>query len=77
MEQRYTRRLWQGLRTITDYRGRTPSTVSADASHTDNLNSFYAWFEASYNTISGTVAEVNSIAREGSDEDEHQERCSS
>jgi len=30
----------------------------------DNLNSFFAWFEASNNTASGTVAEVSSIARD-------------
>jgi len=30
----------------------------------EDLNSFYAWFEASYNTYSGTVAEVSSIARD-------------
>jgi len=31
MKQRNTRRRWQGLQAITDYRARTP-TVSADAS---------------------------------------------
>jgi len=60
MEQCNTRRLWQGLRIITYYRSRTPSTVSANAS----LNLFYAWFEASNNTASGTVAEVSSIAKD-------------
>jgi len=66
-----------------DYRGRSPSTVSADASLADDLNSFYARFE-------GTVAEMSSIARdehtcsvtpaqreEGSDVGEHQESCRS
>jgi len=43
MEQRNTRRIWQELQTITDYRGRSPSTVSADASLEDDLNSFYVW----------------------------------
>jgi len=62
MEQCGTRRLWQGLWTITDYRGRTPSTVSTDASVADELNSFYAPFEAS--TVSGTIAELSSIARD-------------
>jgi len=64
VEQHDTRRLWQGLRTITDYRGRTPLTVSADASQVDDLNSFYALFKASNNTVSVTVAEVSSIARD-------------
>jgi len=36
MEQRNTRHIWQGLWTITDYRGRTPSTVSDDASLADD-----------------------------------------
>jgi len=47
-----------------DYRGRTPSTVSADASLADDLKSFYARFGASNNTVRGTVAEVSSIARD-------------
>jgi len=49
---------------VTDYWGRTPSTVSADASLADDLNSFYAELEASNNTASGTVADVSSIARD-------------
>jgi len=32
--------------------------VSANAFLADDLNSFYAWFAASNNTVSGTVAEV-------------------
>jgi len=39
MEQCDTRHLWQGLRTVTDYQGRSPSTVSAFASIVDDLNS--------------------------------------
>jgi len=58
MEQHETRRLWQGLWTITHYRGRSPSTVSADTYLADD-NSFCARIEASYNTTSGTVAEVS------------------
>jgi len=54
MLQHDTRCIWQGLWTIKDYRGRTPSTVSADPSLADDLN--YARFEASNNTVSGTVA---------------------
>jgi len=67
MEQRDTR--W--LQTIMDYQGRTPSTVSADASIADDLN-----------TASGTIAEVSSITRDEHtlsvtkhDEGEHQESC--
>lgn len=58
IEQRDTRRLWQGLLTgFTDYRGRTPNT-----SLVDDLHSFYALFKASNNTAHGTVAEVTSIS---------------
>jgi len=64
MEQRDTGCIWQGLRTITDYPGRTPSTVSTDASLAGDLNSFFALFEASNNTASGTIAEVSSVARD-------------
>jgi len=64
MEQCDTTRLWQGLQTITDYQVRTPSTVSANASLVDDLNSFYARFEAHNNTTSWTLAEVSSIARD-------------
>jgi len=64
MEQRDTRPLWQGLLTITDYRGSTPSTVSGVASLADYLNSFYARFDTSHNTASGTIAEVSFIARD-------------
>jgi len=64
MEQRDTRRLCQGLRTITDNPGRTPSTVSTDTSLADDLNLCFARFEASNITTSGTIAEVNSIARD-------------
>jgi len=64
IEQRDTIRLWQGLPTIIDYQGRSPSTVSADASLADDLNSCYAQFEARNNTSSGTVPEVSSIARD-------------
>jgi len=37
MEQHDTKSLWQGLQTITDYQGRTPSTECVDASLADNL----------------------------------------
>jgi len=62
MEKSDIRHLWQGLRTIKDYRGRTPSTESADTSRANNLNSFDVRFEASNNTPSGP--EVSSIARD-------------
>lgn len=64
VEQRDTRCLRQGLRSTTDYWGRSPSTVSADASQVEDLNSFYALFETKNNTVCGTVAEFSVIARD-------------
>jgi len=47
-----------------DYHGlpADPPQLSADASLADDLNSFYAQFEASNNPVNGTVAEVSSNA---------------
>ncbi|KAG5840950.1 hypothetical protein ANANG_G00194350 [Anguilla anguilla] len=44
------RRMWCGLRSITDYKGRNSSDAQPAASLPDELNTFYARFEAS-NTI--------------------------
>jgi hypothetical protein len=41
------RRLWQGLKTITDYKGKPRHELPSDASLPDELNAFYARFEAS------------------------------
>lgn len=68
MEQRDTRHIWQGLRSIRDYQRRAPSTVSTEASPENNLI-FYDWVEASNNNVNRTVAEERSIAR-----DEHNVR---
>lgn len=58
MEQYDPRRLCQG-QTIMDYRGRSLSNVSADASRVDDsMNSFYAWFEG----------RLSPLTEEGSDE---------
>jgi len=85
MEQRDTRHLRQGLRMITAYWGRSPSTVRGDASLADDHNS-HAGFEARNNTVIGIVAEVPMLGtnlcdgarrEEGSDEGEHQESCRS
>jgi len=38
--------------------------VSTDASLVDDLNTFYSWFKASNNTVSGAIAEVSSIDRD-------------
>jgi hypothetical protein len=41
------RRMWQGLRTITDYKGEHSCELPSDTSLADELNHFYARFEAS------------------------------
>ena len=46
-QKKDTQSIWQGLREITEYKGRHPSMVSADASRANDLNSFYARFKAS------------------------------
>ncbi|XP_035797253.2 interferon-induced protein with tetratricopeptide repeats 1-like isoform X5 [Amphiprion ocellaris] len=42
LQQRNTRGLWQGLRTVTDYKATLMPIVSADISLADQLNIFYA-----------------------------------
>ena len=41
------RRMWQGLKTIMDYKGKPRRELPSDASQPDKLNAFYARFEAS------------------------------
>ena len=41
------RRMWQGLKTITDYKGKPRCVLPIDASLPDELNAFYARFDAS------------------------------
>ena len=41
------RRLWQGLQTFTDYKGKPSRELPSDASLPDGLNAFCARFEAS------------------------------
>ncbi|KAK6293853.1 hypothetical protein J4Q44_G00361790 [Coregonus suidteri] len=40
-----TRRMWQGLQTITDYKWKSSHVVNTDVSHPDKLNTFFARFE--------------------------------
>jgi hypothetical protein len=40
------RRVWQGLKTITDYKGKHSHKLPSDKSLPDDLNNFYASFEA-------------------------------
>ena len=39
--------MWQGLQTITDYKGKHSRELPSDTSQQDELNYFYACFEAS------------------------------
>jgi hypothetical protein len=39
--------MWQGLQTITDYKGKPSRELPSDVSLPDELNAFYARFEAS------------------------------
>ena len=47
-----TIRMWQGLQTITDYKGKTRHVVDTDVLLPDKLNTFFARFE--YNTVPPT-----------------------
>jgi hypothetical protein len=40
-----TRRMWQGLQSISDYKGRPSRDLPNDASLPDELNAFYARFD--------------------------------
>jgi hypothetical protein len=40
------RQMWQGLQTITDYKGKHSQELPSDTSLPDELNNFYAHFEA-------------------------------
>ena len=42
-----TRRMWQGLQNITDYKGKHSRELPSDTSLPDELNNFYACFETS------------------------------
>lgn len=46
LRDRDTRRMWQGLRTMTDYTGRVNTAAVADSSLVEELNTFFARFEA-------------------------------
>jgi hypothetical protein len=40
-------RMWQGLQTITNYKGKTSHELSSDVSLPNKINTFYAPFESS------------------------------
>lgn len=56
-----SRCLWQGLRTITDYKT-SPSTVNMDASLANELNTFYARFKVAAHSANGG-SNANSATR--------------
>ncbi len=80
------RSMWQGINNITGFKGNKPATANIAASLPDELNTFYARFEA-HNTahtecaptaaaeevspLSLSVADVNSILQNG----EHPQSC--
>ena len=41
-----TRQMWQDLQTITEYKGKLSRELPSDTSLPDELNNFYARFEA-------------------------------
>lgn len=49
-----SRSMWQGLRTITDYKTSSSRMVNADASLADKLDTFNASFKAAANSANGT-----------------------
>ncbi|KAK3540975.1 hypothetical protein QTP86_007696 [Hemibagrus guttatus] len=67
-----SRRLWQGLRTITDHRTPSSRMVNADASLADELNTFYARIKAaahSANSISSANSAIGSMHAENAGEE--------
>ncbi|KAI5608749.1 gastrula zinc finger protein XlCGF28.1-like, partial [Silurus asotus] len=61
-QQGGSRSLWQGLRTITDYKTPSSRMVNADASLADELNTFYARFEAAANHANGASGTTSAHA---------------
>ena len=60
-EQADSRGMWQGLRTMTDYKG-TPPMLNTDVSLANELNTFYARFEAVNNNNSPQTSAMESGA---------------
>ncbi len=58
------RSMWQGINNITDFKGNKPATVNIAASLPDELNTFYARFEA-HNTAH-TESAPTDVAEEAS-----------
>ena len=67
-QQSGSRSLWQGLRTMTDCRTPSSGSMNADASLADELNIFYARFEAAAHSANGDSSANSAI---GSTHEEH------
>ncbi|KAK1784066.1 hypothetical protein P4O66_021738, partial [Electrophorus voltai] len=58
-QQSGSRSLWQGLRTITDYRSPPSGLMSEDESLANELNTFFARFEATSSSANASSTNVN------------------
>ncbi|KAK1790108.1 hypothetical protein P4O66_002413 [Electrophorus voltai] len=58
-QQSGSRSLWQGLRTITDYRSPPSGLMNADESLANELNTFFARFEATSSSANANGASAN------------------
>ncbi|RXN19906.1 hypothetical protein ROHU_025425 [Labeo rohita] len=56
-----SRSLWQGLRTITDYKAPTSGMINADVSLADELNTFYSCFETAASNVN-SVSNANNAS---------------
>ncbi|KAK1806971.1 hypothetical protein P4O66_005464, partial [Electrophorus voltai] len=59
-QQSGSRSLWQGIRMITDYRSPSSGVMSADESLANQLNTFFARFEATSSSANASRANANS-----------------
>ncbi|KAK1786506.1 hypothetical protein P4O66_017633, partial [Electrophorus voltai] len=64
-QQSGSRSLWQGLRTITDYRSPPSGLMSADESLANELNTFFARFETTSSSANANTANANSASANG------------
>ncbi|KAK1798125.1 hypothetical protein P4O66_000619 [Electrophorus voltai] len=64
-QQSGSRSLWQGLRTITDYRSPPSGLMSADESLANELNTFFARFEATSSSANASGTNANGASANG------------
>ncbi|KAK1803647.1 hypothetical protein P4O66_020754, partial [Electrophorus voltai] len=64
-QQSGSRSLWQGLRMITDYRSPLSGLMSADESLANELNTFFARFEATSSSANASSTNANSANANG------------